>query len=116
MLNSDQKNILKENGYLVIPKQIDDKIIFNAQKSFCKIKEKAKHGIYPFIRVYDDYSLSNNLAGIEMSFHKDILDQQIINFIEKSNIIKYAKSILGEDIELDLSRYHLTENFSHVGI
>lgn len=116
MLNSDQKNILKENGYLIIPKQIDDKIIFNAQKSFCKIKEKAKNGIYPFVRVYDDYSFSKNLAGIEMTFHKDILDQQIINFIEKSNIIKYAKSILGEDIELDLSRYHLTENFSHVGI
>lgn len=116
MLNSDQKKILNENGYLIIPKQIDENLILNAQKSFCKIKEKAKNGLYPFIRVYDDYSFSKNIAGIEMTFHNDILDQQMINFIEKSNIIEYAKSVLGDDIELDLSRYHLTENFSHVGI
>ena len=41
--------------------------------------------------MYDDYSFSKNLAGIEMTFHNDILDQQIINFIEKSNIIGYAE-------------------------
>ena len=42
MLNSDQKKILNENGYLIIPKQIDENLILNAQKSFCKIKEKVK--------------------------------------------------------------------------
>ena len=51
-----------------------------------------------------------------MTFHKDILDQHIINFIQSTKIIDYAKSVLGDNIELDLSRYHLTENFSHVGI
>ena len=91
-------------------------MISNAQISFNAIRKKAKEGLYPYIRVYDDYCLSNNLAGIEMTFHKDILDQHIINFIQSAKIIDYAKSVLGDNIELDLSRYHLTENFSHVGI
>jgi hypothetical protein len=116
MLSADQKNVLEEKGYLIIPKKIDDNLIISAQKSFSTIKKKAKKGMYPYIRVYDNYCLSNNLAGIEMTYHKDILDQQIFDFIQKTKIIDYAKSILGDDIELDLSRYHLTENFSHVGI
>ena len=29
--------------------------------------------------------------------------------------INYAKNILGENIKLTLSRYHLTENVTHVG-
>ena len=116
MLNLEQKNLLKINGYLIVSKKIDDNSILNAQKSFCKIKEKAKKGSYPYIRVYDDYSFSKNLAGIEMTFHKDIIDQNVIDFIQGTKVIDYAKSILGENIELDLSRYHLTENFSHVGI
>ena len=116
MLSADQKNVLKKNGYLIIPNKINDTLISNAQISFNAIRKKAKLGLYPYIRVYDDYCLSNNLAGIEMTFHKDILDQHIINFIQSTKIIDYAKSVLGDNIELDLSRYHLTENFSHVGI
>lgn len=116
MLNLEQENFFKTNGYLIIPKKINDNIILNAQKSFCRIKEKAKKGSYPYIRVYDDYSFSKNLAGIEMTFHKDIIDQNVIDFIQETKIIDYAKSILGENIELDLCRYHLTENFSHIGI
>ena len=44
-----------------------------------------------------------------------ILTNPIIKLIEACKILEIAKELLGEEIELELSRFHLTENFSHVG-
>ena len=93
MLSADQKNVLEEKGYLIIPKKIDDNLIISAQKSFSTIKKKAKKGMYPYIRVYDNYCLSNNLAGIEMTYHKDILDQQIFDFIQNELPSKFQTKV-----------------------
>ena len=50
-----------------------------------------------------------------MTFNEDILTNPIIKLIEACKILEIAKELLGEEIELELSRFHLTENFSHVG-
>ena len=50
-----------------------------------------------------------------MTFHQDILTESIMRLIVSSKILEISKEILGEEIELELSRFHLTEGFSHVG-
>ena len=95
---------------------IDSTILDKARESYNQLYLKAKEGKYPYIRVYDDYSKKPNLAGIEMVFNPEIIDQNIIDLLNQTKILDYAKSILGEDIKLTLSRYHITENISHIGI
>ena len=111
------KKKYKENGYFIVNNILTGKedILLKAQQSFLDIKNKVKEGHYPYYRVYDDYSFSKNLAGIELTFSEDILTNSIIRIIEECRVLEIAKELLGEEVELDLSRYHLTENFSHVG-
>lgn len=115
ILSQSKKKYLLEKGYCVIERSIENNILLEAQHSFLKIKEKVKLDQYPYYRIYDDYSFDKNISGIEMTFHKDILSKSIMNFIVSSKILDISKEILGEEIELELSRFHLTENFSHVG-
>ena len=113
-----QKNLLElhNNGYSIIQNCLDRDIIYKAQTAFKSILNKVKKKEYNYYRVYDDYSLVPNISGIEMVFHPNIINQDIIDFIINSKLLDIAKEILGEDIYLELSRYHLTENYSHVGI
>lgn len=113
-----QKNILEldNKGYSIIQNCLDKETIYKAQKAFKLILNKVKKKDYNYYRVYDDYSLAPNIGGIEMVFHPNIINQDIIDFIKNSKLLDIAKEILGEDIHLELSRYHLTENRSHVGI
>ena len=113
-----QKNLLElnNNGYSIIQNCLDRDIIYKAQTAFKSILNKVKKKEYNYYRVYDDYSLVPNISGIEMVFHPNIINQDIIDFITNSKLLDIAKEILGEDIYLELSRYHLTENYSHVGI
>jgi ectoine hydroxylase-related dioxygenase (phytanoyl-CoA dioxygenase family) len=113
-----QKNILEldNKGYSIIQNCLDQETIYKAQTAFKLILNKVKKKDYNYYRVYDDYSLAPNISGIEMVFHPNIINQDIINFIKNSKLLDIAKEILGEDIYLELSRYHLTENRSHVGI
>lgn len=113
-----QKNLLEldNNGYSIIQNYLDRDIIYKAQTAFKSILNKAKKKEYNYYRVYDDYTLVPNISGIEMVFHPNIINQNIIDFITDSKLLDIAKDILGEDIYLELSRYHLTENYSHVGI
>lgn len=113
-----QKNLLEldNNGYSIIQNCLDRDIIYKAQTAFKSILNKAKKKEYNYYRVYDDYTLVPNISGIEMVFHPNIINQNIIDFIIDSKLLDIAKDILGEDIYLELSRYHLTENYSHVGI
>lgn len=110
-----KKKTLVENGYCVIDKFIDNQILQNAQKSFFSIKKKVKLGHYPYYRIYDDCAFNKNISGIEMTFNEKILTQPIIDFISSCKVLEYAKELLGDNIELELSRFHLTESFSHVG-
>ena len=114
-MKSSEIEFFKENGFLVKKNPISLKSLEKARNSFKKIVSKARTGDYKYIRVYDDYSNNLNLAGIDLLFHPEIIDQNIINLLNESEIINYAKDILGENIKLTLSRYHLTENISHVG-
>jgi hypothetical protein len=113
-----QKNILEldNKGYSIIQNCLDQETIYKAQTAFKLILNKVKKKDYNYYRVYDDYSLPPNISGIEMVFHPNIINQDIIDFIINSKLLDIAKEILGEDIHLELSRYHLTENHSHVGI
>jgi hypothetical protein len=113
-----QKNILEldNKGYSIIQNCLDQETIYKAQTAFKLILNKVKKKDYNYYRVYDDYSLPPNISGIEMVFHPNIINQDIIDFIINSKLLDIAKEILGEDIHLELSRYHLTENYSHVGI
>jgi ectoine hydroxylase-related dioxygenase (phytanoyl-CoA dioxygenase family) len=113
-----QKNILEldNNGYSIIQSRLEPEIILKAQTAFKSILNKVEKKEYNYYRVYDDYSLVPNISGIEMVFHPNIINQDIIDFITDSKLLDIAKEILGEDIYLELSRYHLTQNYSHVGI
>lgn len=109
------KENLNENGYCVVERIVSKEILENAQDSFCKIKKSVKRGDYPYYRIYDDCAFNKNISGIELVFHSKILTQPIIDFIVNSKVLEIAKQQLGDEIELDLCRYHLTESFSHVG-
>ena len=117
VLSDHYKKEYDDNGYFIINNILTDNkdILLNAQQSFLDIKNKVKQGHYPYYRIYDDYSFSKNLAGIEMTFNEEILSNPIIELIQSYRILEIAKEFLGNELELELSRIHLTENFSHVG-
>jgi ectoine hydroxylase-related dioxygenase (phytanoyl-CoA dioxygenase family) len=110
------KTELLQKGYSVIENKLSTKTLKSAQVAFNEIYEIAMHEDYNYVRVYDDYSNNKNIAGIEMPFHRKILRQEIINLIEESEIIHIARNIMEDDVILELSRYHLTKEFSHLGI
>jgi hypothetical protein len=115
-MNNCKKNFVN-NGYCIINFNLNYQILDCARKSFLNILQKAKKGIYKKVRVYDDYTSVANIAGIENIFDKDIINQDILNLINESNIVNLAKSILDEDdIVLNLSRYHTTNDYTHLGI
>jgi len=114
-VNNSEIKDFNNNGFLISESPIDASYIKKAIDSFNKIKQKVFKGEYKFFRVYDDYTQNPNISGIEMVFHPKIINQNIIQLLNNSKIINYAQSILGKDIKLTLSRYHLTENISHVG-
>ena len=117
VLSAHYKKQYNDNGYFIVENILTDNkdILFNAQQSFLDIKNKVKQGHYPYYRIYDDYSFSKNLAGIEMTFSEEILTNPIIKLIQSNRILEIAKEFLGNELELELSRIHVTENFSHVG-
>ena len=107
----------KEEGYLIYNPKNNNELLFKAQKSFEKILKNCQNQKYNYVRVYDDYSHNINIAGIEMIFDKDIIDQNIINLVQESKIINFAKKIFNNDeFVMTLSRYHVTKNFTHLGI
>ena len=77
----------QENGFLIVENSIDSTILNKARDSYNQLYLKAKKGKYPYVRVYDDYSNKPNLAGIEMVFNPAIIDQNIINLLNKSKIL-----------------------------
>ena len=103
------KTELFKKGYSIIENRISNETLKSAHQLTLR-------GDYDNIRVYDDYSNIKNIAGIEAPFHKKILRQEILDLIEESKIIDIAQNIIQDDVILELSRYHLTKNFSHVGI
>jgi hypothetical protein len=115
-MNNCKKSFV-DNGYCRINLNLNNQILHCARKSFLNILQKAKKEIYKKVRVYDDYTLVANIAGIENIFDKDIINQDILNIINESNIVNLAKFILDEDdIVLNLSRYHVTNDYTHLGI
>ena len=115
-LSKEKKKLFEDNGYCIIERPAESNILLEAQKSFFDIKKKVKLDQYPYFRIYDDYSLNKNIAGIEMTFHKDILTESIMKLIINSKVLEITKEIMGKEVELALSRIHVTEGFSHVGI
>lgn len=114
---NDCKKSFAENGYCVVNLNLNYQILDSARKAFFSILQKTKKEIYKKVRVYDDYTLTANIAGIENIFDQDIINQDILNLINESNIVNLAKFILDEDdIVLYLSRYHVTNDYSHLGI
>lgn len=116
-LNIDNnKAELTKNGYCVLENRFSPETLRRAQMAYNEIYQLAMNGEYNYVRVYDDYSDNKNIAGIESPFHKKILRQEIIDLIEDSKIIDIAQEIIQDEVILELSRYHLTRNFSHLGI
>lgn len=113
-----EKNKLEllQKGYSILENKLLPQTLKSAQMAFNEIYQLTLRGDYDHIRVYDDYSNIKNIAGIEAPFHKKILRQEIIDFIEESKVIEIAQNIIQDDIILELSRYHLTKNFSHIGM
>ena len=114
---NDYKKSFVDNGYCAINLNLNYQILDCARKSFLDILQKTKKEIYKKVRVYDDYNSAANIAGIENIFDKDIINQDILNLINVSNIVNLAKFILDEDdIVLNLSRYHVTNDYTNLGI
>ena len=105
-----------EEGYYSSPSIIEGKRIENCLIHLKKIKKNCERREYKYVRVYDDYSNKINLSGIENIFNPEIIDQCVIDLFESSNVINIAKELLKTDeVIMTLSRYHLTEKFSHLG-
>ncbi len=110
------KEELFQKGYSILENRLSPEILKSARLAYNKIYQSSINGDYNYVRVYDDYSTTKNIAGIEAPFNKKILSQEIINFIEDSKIIEIAENIIQDEVVLELSRYHLTNKFSHIGI
>ena len=103
------------NGYMIENSGVSEKDLMQVKIAYQDIYAKARKKEYPYIRVYDDFLGKLNISSIEMPFHPDIINHEVISFINKTNIIKIAKAYLGNDIKMTLSRFHMTGNKSHVG-
>lgn len=114
--NYFNKEYFDENGFVIINPNLSLQDIQKARESFEKVYKKTKNFEYEFFRVYDDYIGFPNISGIEMPLHKDIIDDGIINFLNKSNIPSISSELLGNNLKITLSRYHITRNYSHIGI
>ena len=111
------KSSFKNLGYCFYDPKYDYKLLDNSRVHFKQILYKCENEIYKKIRVYDDYLFKINIAGIENIFDKEIINQDILNLLNNSNIINLAKSLLDDDnIILTLSRYHFTSDITHCGI
>ena len=112
----EKKNLL-EDGYIIYSPNYTIETIKKSQEEFKKILSKCENKEYEYVRVYDDYSNKINIAGIEMIFDKDLINQSIINLVEESEILSVAKNLLeDQNLIMTLSRYHVTKKFSHIGI
>lgn len=110
------KEFFEENGFIILQQNIDDTIIKSARLHFEKIYNKAQSGEYKYFRIYDDYVKAPNISGIEMIFHNKIYNSSITRFLNSSKIPEISKEVLGEKLRISLSRYHVTKNYSHIGI
>lgn len=109
-------DIFKKYGYLKINDALEQDLIEQSKKDLEKIKKFCQNKKYNYIRVYEDYSEKINIAGIENIFHESIINQNVVTILEKSDVINIAKDLLNtEEIVMTLSRYHITENISHLG-
>jgi len=103
-------------GYYLYSNKIENEYIEGSRNVFSKILNKSKNLQYKNLRIYDDYSSIPNLAGIENIFHETIIFQEIINIIEKSEVVSIAKKILDcNNLKIVLSRYHVNGKYTHVG-
>ena len=110
-------NKFVQDGFVLYDPKINNQTLIKARDSFEKIIKICQNQKYKYVRVYDDYSNLINIAGIEMIFDEDLIDQNIINLVEESKIVSIAKKILNnEDFVLVLSRYHVTKKYTHLGI
>lgn len=114
--NYFNKKFFEENGFIILQQNIDDTILKSARLHFEKIYKKAQSGEYKYFRIYDDYLKAPNISGIEMIFHSKIYNSSITRFLNSSKIPEISKEILGEKLKISLSRYHVTKNYSHIGI
>ena len=113
----EEKLSFYNNGYLVLDSNLNAEDLELIRKNFVNISQCVKNKKYNYFRVYDDYSFAKNISAIEMPFHPEIINQGIINLLNKSKILEYAKFFLNdEDIIMSLSRYHVTKDYSHLGI
>tara|TARA_B100000963_G_scaffold360310_1_gene390701 strand:- start:16312 stop:17196 length:885 start_codon:yes stop_codon:yes gene_type:complete len=109
-------NDFDEKGYYTFPINIEKDKIKNCLFHLKKIKESCKKNKYKFFRVYDDYSNNINISGIESIFNPQIINQPLIDLFEASDVVNIARKLLkSNEVILTLSRYHLTEKFSHLG-
>lgn len=113
--NNFDKNFFEENGFIILKQKIDTDLIKNIRIQFEKIYNQVRNGKYQYFRIYDDYINSPNISAIEMIFHKKIYNTKIAQFINASQIPEISKTLLGDQLKMTLSRYHITRNYSHIG-
>lgn len=103
-------------GYSTSPEIIDREKIKNCLTQLKKIRKSCEKNKYKLIRVYDDYSNKKNISGIDGIFNPEIINQSLIDLFEASDVVNIARKLLkSNEVVLTLSRYHLTEKFTHLG-
>ena len=113
----NNKFYFDQDGYFILKPNFNDENFEKAIVAFQNILKKCQNELYKKIRVYDDYFFKINVSGIENIFDEQIINQDILNVINESGIVDIAKNVLQEDeLILSLSRYHVTNHASHLGI
>jgi hypothetical protein len=117
-MNQKELDHLNRFGYVLVESGLEGtEALLKSQKAYRDIYKKAHDDKYPYFRIYYDYFGGKNISGIEMPFHPDIIHKDIVELLNKSNLVKGAKKALGsKDLNLELSRYHMTQDkFGFVG-
>jgi hypothetical protein len=118
LLTEAEISHLNKFGYVVCETGLEgSQVLLDAQRQYKKLYKLTEDGGYPYFRIYFDYSGKKNISGIEMPFHPEIINKEIVAFLNASNLARGVKDVLGEgEISMSLSRYHMTGNrFGFVG-
>ena len=94
LLTEAEISHLNKFGYVVCETGLEgSQVLLDAQRQYKKLYKLTEDGGYPYFRIYFDYSGKKNISGIEMPFHPEIINKEIVAFLNASNLILRAFTV-----------------------
>ena len=116
MISIDQINFFKKNGWLKIKSELSESQLNEFSKKVKKIVAIAKKQKYPFIRFYNDYFFSNNVAAIEAPLNHDLSEENLFYYLSRVNLGQNIRRLTSWNKSCcSLIRLFCMENFKYSG-